>query len=123
MCVVFRYKKDIYNVLEVNKLSYDKCIIEGVVGNWSNGKDFIFLKKVGKYYFICGNDGCFSGMKVFIFVYLFFLLFFVFIVVIKYFFVIIDFFKFAVMDVILGWLVVVVYGVLFVSFVVFILIM
>lgn len=51
-------------MFEVNKTGYDNCTTEGAVGNWSSGKDFIPLNKAKKYYFICGNGGCFSGMKV-----------------------------------------------------------
>lgn len=60
----FRYKKFEYNVFEVNKTGYDNCTIEGASGNWSNGKDFVLLKKPGRYYFICGTGGCSNGMKV-----------------------------------------------------------
>ena len=53
-----------YNVFEVNQSGYDNCSTEGAVGNWSSGKDFILLDKAKRYYFICGNGGCYSGMKV-----------------------------------------------------------
>ncbi|XP_030491926.2 early nodulin-like protein 19 [Cannabis sativa] len=62
--ISFRYQKNQYNVFEVNKTGYDNCTIEGAVGNWSSGKDFILLKEAKRYYFICGNGQCFSGMKV-----------------------------------------------------------
>lgn len=62
--IAFRYQKTQYNVFEVNKTGYDNCTIEGAVGNWSSGKDFIPLNKAKRYYFICGTGGCFSGMKV-----------------------------------------------------------
>ncbi|KAM6602383.1 hypothetical protein CsatA_021992 [Cannabis sativa] len=62
--ISFRYQKNQYNVFEVNKTGYDNCTIEGAVGNWSSGKDFILLKEPKRYYFICGNGQCFSGMKV-----------------------------------------------------------
>ncbi|XP_071902888.1 early nodulin-like protein 17 [Coffea arabica] len=45
-------------------ICYDNCTIEGAVGNWSSGKDFIPLNKAKRYYFICGTGGCFNGMKV-----------------------------------------------------------
>jgi len=60
----FRYQKNQYNVFEVNQTGYDNCTTEGAVGNWSSGKDFIPLNKAKRYYFICGNGQCFSGMKV-----------------------------------------------------------
>lgn len=53
-----------YNVFEVNQTGYDNCTTEGAVGNWSSGKDFILLDKAQRYYFICGNGGCYNGMKV-----------------------------------------------------------
>ncbi|KAH9618068.1 hypothetical protein KSS87_020393 [Heliosperma pusillum] len=62
--ISFRYKKTMHNVLEVNKTGYEKCVTEGAMGNYSNGKDFIQLNKPGKYYFICGIGGCSMGMKV-----------------------------------------------------------
>ncbi|KAG5008750.1 hypothetical protein AAZX31_07G020200 [Glycine max] len=62
--ISFRYQKNQYNVFEVNQTGYDNCTTEGAVGNWSSGKDFIPLNKAKRYYFICGNGQCFSGMKV-----------------------------------------------------------
>ncbi|XP_059643920.1 early nodulin-like protein 19 [Cornus florida] len=62
--ISFRYQKFQYNVFEVNQTGYDNCTIEGAVGNWSSGKDFILLDKAQRYYFICGTGGCYSGMKV-----------------------------------------------------------
>ncbi|XP_042968085.1 early nodulin-like protein 1 [Carya illinoinensis] len=60
----FRYQKNQYNVFEVNQTGYDNCTTEGAVGNWSSGKDFIPLNDAKRYYFICGNGQCYSGMKV-----------------------------------------------------------
>ncbi|KAG6410680.1 hypothetical protein SASPL_128745 [Salvia splendens] len=62
--ISFRYQKTQYNVFEVNQTGYDNCTTEGATGNWSSGKDFILLDKAKRYYFICANGGCFSGMKV-----------------------------------------------------------
>ncbi|KAA8540552.1 hypothetical protein F0562_024529 [Nyssa sinensis] len=62
--ISFRYQKMQYNVFQVNQTGYDNCTIEGALGNWSSGKDFILLDKAKRYYFICGNGGCYSGMKV-----------------------------------------------------------
>ncbi|TKY64649.1 Lamin protein [Spatholobus suberectus] len=62
--ISFRYQKNQYNVFEVNQTGYDNCTTEGAVGNWSSGKDFIPLNEAKRYYFICGNGQCFSGMKV-----------------------------------------------------------
>ncbi|XP_062089997.1 early nodulin-like protein 17 [Humulus lupulus] len=62
--ISFRYQKNQYNVFEVNQTGYDNCTTEGAVGNWTSGKDFILLTEAKRYYFICGNGQCFSGMKV-----------------------------------------------------------
>uniref|UniRef100_A0A5B7A647 Putative Early nodulin-like protein 17 isoform 2 n=1 Tax=Davidia involucrata TaxID=16924 RepID=A0A5B7A647_DAVIN len=62
--ISFRYQKMQYNVFEVNQTGYDNCTIEGAVGNWSSGKDFVLLDKAKRYYFICGTGGCYNGMKV-----------------------------------------------------------
>ncbi|XP_044495849.1 lamin-like protein [Mangifera indica] len=62
--ISFRYQKTQYNVFMVNQSGYDNCTTEGALGNWSSGKDFITLDKAQRYYFICGNGQCFSGMKV-----------------------------------------------------------
>ncbi|PHT32063.1 hypothetical protein CQW23_28400 [Capsicum baccatum] len=62
--ISFRYEKTQHNVLQVDKLGYDSCRIEGALGNWSSGKDFILLDKSKRYYFICGIGGCSNGMKV-----------------------------------------------------------
>ncbi|KAL1554104.1 lamin-like protein [Salvia divinorum] len=62
--ISFRYQKTQYNVFQVNQTGYDNCTTEGATGNWSSGKDFILLDTAKRYYFICGNGGCFSGMKV-----------------------------------------------------------
>ncbi|KAL7618801.1 lamin-like protein [Lactuca sativa] len=62
--ISFRYQKTQYNVIEVNKTGYDNCTLDGAIGNWSSGKDFILLNESQRYYFICGTGGCFNGMKV-----------------------------------------------------------
>ncbi|XP_047265899.1 lamin-like protein [Capsicum annuum] len=62
--ISFRYKKTEYNVFLVNETGYDNCTIEGALGNWTSGKDFIMLNETERYYFICGTGGCLNGMKV-----------------------------------------------------------
>ncbi|ERN07036.1 lamin-like protein [Amborella trichopoda] len=66
--ISFRYQRNQYNVYMVNKTGYDNCTLEGALGNWSSGKDFIELNESKRYYFICGNGLCFGGMKVTVFV-------------------------------------------------------
>lgn len=62
--ISFRYKKMQYNVFLVNQTGYDNCTIEGALGNWTSGKDFIMLNETQRYYFICGTGDCLNGMKV-----------------------------------------------------------
>ncbi|CAM0952996.1 unnamed protein product [Alopecurus aequalis] len=62
--ISFRYQKGTHNVFEVNQTGYDNCTMDGVAGNWTSGKDFIPLPEPGRYFFICGNGGCQTGMKV-----------------------------------------------------------
>ncbi|CAM8951547.1 unnamed protein product [Rhodiola kirilowii] len=62
--ISFRYQKTQYNVFQVNETGYDNCTTQGATGNWTSGKDFILLTDPKRYYFICGNGQCFSGMKV-----------------------------------------------------------
>ncbi|VAI21040.1 unnamed protein product [Triticum turgidum subsp. durum] len=62
--ISFRYQKGTHNVFKVNETGYDNCTMDGVTGNWTSGKDFIPLPRPGRYFFICGNGFCQSGMKV-----------------------------------------------------------
>ncbi|WJX42449.1 hypothetical protein P8452_29682 [Trifolium repens] len=61
----FGFDKHIYNVLEVNKTNYEKCIDTGYINNITRGgRDVFQLSEERTYYFICGRGFCFQGMKV-----------------------------------------------------------
>lgn len=61
----FGFDKHIYNVLEVNKTNYEKCIDKGFINNITRGgRDVFQLLEERPYYFLCGNGFCFEGMKV-----------------------------------------------------------
>ncbi|KAF1882916.1 hypothetical protein Lal_00003098 [Lupinus albus] len=61
----FGFDKHIYNVLEVNKTSYENCIEEGFIYNITRGgRDVFQLLEARSYYFLSGRGFCFQGMKV-----------------------------------------------------------
>ncbi|KAI4365260.1 hypothetical protein MLD38_021259 [Melastoma candidum] len=61
----FGFDKRVYNVLEVNKTSYEDCVEEGFITNVTRGgRDVFNLTDAKTYYFICGRGYCFQGMKV-----------------------------------------------------------
>ncbi|KAJ4724551.1 Lamin-like protein [Melia azedarach] len=66
----FGFDKHRYNVLEVNKTSYEKCIHKDFIHNVTRGgRDVFNLTEEKAYYFICGRgDYCFKGMKVAVYV-------------------------------------------------------
>ncbi|KAF3958537.1 hypothetical protein CMV_016576 [Castanea mollissima] len=61
----FGFDKHVYNVLEVNKTSYEKCIDKGFIKNITRGgRDVFNLTEARPYYFLSGRGYCFKGMKV-----------------------------------------------------------
>ncbi|XP_061339606.1 early nodulin-like protein 20 [Gastrolobium bilobum] len=61
----FGFDKHIYNVLEVNKTSYDKCIDTCFINNITRGgRDVYQLLEARPYYFLSGRGFCFHGMRV-----------------------------------------------------------
>jgi hypothetical protein len=61
----FGFDKHIYNVLEVNKTNYEKCVDKGFISNITRGgRDVFQLLEAKTYYFLCGRGFCFHGMKV-----------------------------------------------------------
>ncbi|XP_023516910.1 lamin-like protein [Cucurbita pepo subsp. pepo] len=65
----FGFDKRIYNVLQVNKTSYDSCNENDFVFNVTRGgRDVFNLTQAKPYYFLSGRGFCFQGMKVAIFV-------------------------------------------------------
>ncbi|XP_065866402.1 early nodulin-like protein 20 [Euphorbia lathyris] len=65
----FGFNKTKYNVLEVNKTSYEKCNEKDFIANITRGgRDVFNLTEVKPYYFLSGFGYCLKGMKVSIFV-------------------------------------------------------
>ncbi|XP_020229497.2 lamin-like protein [Cajanus cajan] len=62
----FGYDRHMFNVLEVNKTSYENCIDTGFIKNISRGagRDVFQLKEMKTYYFLTGGGYCWQGMKV-----------------------------------------------------------
>lgn len=66
ICIlVFVYDRNKFNVLEVNKVDYDRCIARRPVHNWTTGagRDVLPLNVTKTYYFISGKGACYKGMK------------------------------------------------------------
>uniref|UniRef100_A0A9I9E6D5 Phytocyanin domain-containing protein n=1 Tax=Cucumis melo TaxID=3656 RepID=A0A9I9E6D5_CUCME len=67
--VDFGFDKHIYNVLEVNKTSYENCNDKDFIFNITKGgRDVFNLTEAKTYYFLSGRGFCFQGMKVAVFV-------------------------------------------------------
>lgn len=61
----FGFDKHIYNVLEVNKTSYENCIDTDFIHNITRGgRDVFQFLEVRPYYFLSGRGFCFQGMRV-----------------------------------------------------------
>ena len=61
----FGFNKQIYNVLEVNKTSYNTCDDTNYMTNVTRGgRDVFKLSEAKVYYFLCGRGFCSQGMKV-----------------------------------------------------------
>lgn len=58
-----------YNVLEVNKTSYESCNDQGFMKNITKGgRDVFQLTEPRPYYFLSGRGFCWGGLKAAIFV-------------------------------------------------------
>lgn len=65
----FGFDKQLYNVLEVNKTSYESCIDKDYIYNVTRGgRDVFHLTEAKTYYFLSGRGYCYKGMKVDVFV-------------------------------------------------------
>lgn len=55
-----------FNVLEVNETSYEKCTDQGFIFNITRGggRDVFELVKPKPYYFLSSGGYCYNGMKV-----------------------------------------------------------
>ncbi|OIV90230.1 hypothetical protein TanjilG_01426 [Lupinus angustifolius] len=61
----FIFDKHYYNILEVNKTSYENCIDNGFIKNLTRGgRDVVELKEARTYYYISSGGYCFHQMKV-----------------------------------------------------------
>ncbi|KAF7815522.1 lamin-like protein [Senna tora] len=60
----FGFDKNMYNVLEVNKSSYENCIDSGFIKNITRGgRDVFQLTEPKNYYFLSGRGHCWEGLK------------------------------------------------------------
>ncbi|XP_024016935.1 lamin-like protein [Morus notabilis] len=65
----FHFDKRYYNVLEVNKTSYENCDDQSFIKNITQGgRDVYELTEARPYYFLSGGGYCYHGMRVAIFV-------------------------------------------------------
>ncbi|XP_045811347.1 lamin-like protein [Trifolium pratense] len=63
--LIFKFDKRYYNVLEVNKTSYENCIDITFIKNVTRGgRDVVQLTEAKTYYFLSAGGYCFHGMKV-----------------------------------------------------------
>lgn len=61
---VFNFDKRYYNVLEVNKSSFESCNDQGFMKNITRGgRDVYQLTEDRPYYFLSGGGYCFHGMR------------------------------------------------------------
>lgn len=62
---MFKFDKRYYNVLEVNKTSYESCIDWAFIRNITRGgRDVVQLTEARTYYFLSSGGYCFHGMRV-----------------------------------------------------------
>ncbi len=65
----FIFDKHHYNVLEVNKTSYEKCNDQGFIRNITRGgRDVFQLTEARPYYFLSSGGYCYNGMRVAVYV-------------------------------------------------------
>ncbi|CAA0828392.1 Lamin-like protein [Striga hermonthica] len=62
---IFVYDRNQYQVLEVNKTTYDNCTLDRPIHNFTGGagRDVVALNQTRNYYFISSVGYCFGGMK------------------------------------------------------------
>ncbi|XP_010465857.1 PREDICTED: mavicyanin-like [Camelina sativa] len=62
--LVFNYKSDQHNVMQVNSTAYTDCRTDNYTSLFTKGNDSIIISEVGKLWFICGvDDHCVNGQK------------------------------------------------------------
>ncbi|BAU01308.1 hypothetical protein LR48_Vigan10g244900 [Vigna angularis] len=63
--LLFTFDKRYFNVLEVNKTSYENCIDRDFISNVTRGgRDVVQMTEAKTYYYLSGGGYCFHGMKV-----------------------------------------------------------
>ncbi|XWS30212.1 hypothetical protein CRYUN_Cryun24cG0097700 [Craigia yunnanensis] len=63
--LIFNFDKHYFNVLEVNKTSYENCNDQSFIQNITRGgRDVVELTEARPYYFLSSGGYCFHGMKV-----------------------------------------------------------
>ncbi|KAJ9147574.1 hypothetical protein P3X46_029720 [Hevea brasiliensis] len=61
----FVFDKHYFNVLEVNKTSYESCNDQGFIRNITRGgRDVVELTEARLYYFLSSGGYCWNGMKI-----------------------------------------------------------
>ncbi|KAK2654829.1 hypothetical protein Ddye_014685 [Dipteronia dyeriana] len=62
--LVFNYKSELHNVMQVNSSGYEDCIKEPYIRVFTSGSDSLVLSEVGQFWYICGvGDHCENGQK------------------------------------------------------------
>ncbi|KAK9925010.1 hypothetical protein M0R45_033351 [Rubus argutus] len=62
--LIFNFDKRYYNVLEVNKTSFDSCNDQVFITNITRGgRDVFELKEARPYYFLSSGGYCYHGLK------------------------------------------------------------
>lgn len=62
---VFKFDRRYFNVLEVNKTSYENCIDRDFIKNITRGgRDVVQMTEARTYYYLSGGGYCFHGMRV-----------------------------------------------------------
>ncbi|KAG0486011.1 hypothetical protein HPP92_008106 [Vanilla planifolia] len=63
--LVFRFRKGMYDVVQVNETDYDRCSADHPILVWNGGNSYATqLNETGRYYYICSRGYCWEGMKV-----------------------------------------------------------
>ncbi|KHN48793.1 Lamin-like protein [Glycine soja] len=63
--LIFKFDKRYFNVLEVNKTSYENCIDRDFIKNITRGgRDVVQMTEARTYYYLSGGGYCFHGMRV-----------------------------------------------------------
>ncbi|KAG4969720.1 hypothetical protein AAZX31_13G045400 [Glycine max] len=63
--LIFKFDRRYFNVLEVNKTSYENCIDRDFIKNITRGgRDVVQMTEARTYYYLSDGGYCFHGMKV-----------------------------------------------------------